>query len=69
MSVSKFTKKVVTYLSGETHKNFELERLRSEEKPAPFARKLIKLGLEKLEEDRVLRARGAKTFFSKHQTE
>lgn len=53
MAISKYSKQIKTTLFGELRKEFELERIRDDEGEAETARKLIRLGLQKAQIDRL----------------
>lgn len=52
MATSKYTRRIVTYIRGKTLRDFDLEQTREHDTEASVARELIKLGLQKLKEDR-----------------
>lgn len=52
MSISKYSRRIVTYLRGKDLKEFTFEQTREHDTEAQTARALIKLGLQKLKEDR-----------------
>lgn len=45
-------RKIVTYITDERHKQFDLQLIRDESKHSAFVRKLLKLGIEKYNADR-----------------
>lgn len=69
MAISKFSKRICTVLRGQTNKEFEWERMREDEKEAQTARRLIRLGLLKVQEDRLKLAKSSGSIISKLRNE
>lgn len=47
-----YRRRIVTYITEERHKQFDLQLIRDESKHSAFVRKLLRLGIEKYNADR-----------------
>ena len=50
--ISKYSRRIVTYLRGKDLRAFDMEQTREHDTEAQTARELIRIGLKKLEDDR-----------------